>query len=318
MRVPPGREAADRVLITPRSVTARGLEQVPELEPLRALGYRLVGTPPGRTPTREDLISALPGCVGWIAGVERIDQDILAAADGLRVISRNGAGVDAIDLAEAARAGICVERANGANAQGVAELTLALALSALRYIALGSRSPAERGLVSPARTRARGSYGWRRGPRRDRPAVPWRRCSPPSGRMSSLRPLPRGVAGREDASRSRNSGSLGPGLPARARSAGRRPPHYADRLRLAPAGVIHINTARASLVDDEAVLESLETGTVSAYAVDAFETEPPAPSPLLQHERVIATPHLGAYTDASIRRALEMAVTNLIRVLEDS
>ena len=170
MRVPPGREAADRVLITPRSVTARGLEQVPELEPLRALGYRLVGTPPGRTPTREDLISALPGCVGWIAGVERIDQDILAAADGLRVISRNGAGVDAIkpgrggagrDLRRAGERCEC-PGCRGAHARA---RPVRAPLHRARV-----QSPAERGLVSPARTRARGSYGWRRGPRRDRPA----------------------------------------------------------------------------------------------------------------------------------------------------
>ncbi len=317
MRVPPGREAADRVLITPRSVTARGLEQVPELEPLRALGYRLVGTPPGRTPTREDLISALPGCVGWIAGVERIDQDILAAADGLRVISRNGAGVDAIDLAEAARAGICVERANGANAQGVAELTLALALSALRYIALGSRA-LRNGVWSRQLGRelgdltvgvvGLGAIGRRVASMFTALGSDVVGCDPFLEASPGVKMLPlEELLAVSDLVSLHVPGQQGGG-----------PLITADRLRLAPAGVILINTARASLVDDEAVLESLETGTVSAYAVDAFETEPPAPSPLLQHERVIATPHLGAYTDASIRRALEMAVTNLIRVLEDS
>lgn len=317
MIVSPDGEPGGRILVTPRSVTARGLEQVPELEPLRALGYLLVGTPPGRTPTREDLIAALPGCVGWIAGVERIDRDILMAAGGLRVISRNGAGVDAIDLAEAARAGIRVERANGANAQGVAELTLALVLSALRHIALASRA-LRNGVWSRQLGRelggltvgivGLGAIGQRVASMFTALGSEVVGCDPFVEESPGVKMLPLEELMAISDVVSLHVPGQGDGAPL----------ITADRLRLAAAGVILINTARASLVDDQAVLQSLEAGRMSAYAVDAFDTEPPGPSPLLQHERVIATPHLGAYTDASVRRALEMAVTNLIRVLEES
>jgi D-3-phosphoglycerate dehydrogenase len=81
-------------------------------------------------------------------------------------------------------------------------------------------------------------------------------------------------------------------------------------------GAVLVNTARSSLVDDDAVLGGLEDGTVGAYAVDAFDTEPPEPSALLRHPNTIATPHLGGYTSASVSRATAMAVGNLLSALE--
>ena len=44
--------------------------------------------------------------------------------------------------------------------------------------------------------------------------------------------------------------------------------------------------------------------------------EPPRVSELLRHSRVIATPHLGAFTTASVRNATQMAVDNLLATLE--
>jgi D-3-phosphoglycerate dehydrogenase len=80
-------------------------------------------------------------------------------------------------------------------------------------------------------------------------------------------------------------------------------------------GSVLVNTARWSLVDDGAVLDALESGTLSSYAVDTFDTEPPPRDRLLLDQRTITTPHIGGYTDASSRRAVEQAVTNLIDIL---
>ena len=80
-------------------------------------------------------------------------------------------------------------------------------------------------------------------------------------------------------------------------------------------GAYLVNTARAGLVDNAAVLEALEDGRLAGYAVDAYDKEPPDPSPLISHKRVVATPHVGAYTAESVSRATRAAVENLIAAL---
>jgi phosphoglycerate dehydrogenase-like enzyme len=66
------------------------------------------------------------------------------------------------------------------------------------------------------------------------------------------------------------------------------------------------------------VLAAIEDGRLRTYAVDAFATEPPPMTPLLRHERVLATPHVGGYTAGSVRRATAAAVTNLLAALEET
>jgi len=62
-------------------------------------------------------------------------------------------------------------------------------------------------------------------------------------------------------------------------------------------GVRIVNCARGGLVDETALLEAIDDGTVAAAALDVFSTEPlPADSPLLGRTNMITTPHLGAST----------------------
>jgi D-3-phosphoglycerate dehydrogenase len=116
---------SERILITPRSLT-RG--RSPELQPLENAGYELIYARPGQTPIEDELLELVPGCRGWLAGVEPISERVLQAATGLKAISRNGTGVDNIPLEAAQRLGIKVLRAEAANACGVAELAICLAL----------------------------------------------------------------------------------------------------------------------------------------------------------------------------------------------
>src|SRR5690606_27064327 len=74
-------------------------------------------------------------------------------------------------------------------------------------------------------------------------------------------------------------------------------------------GVLIVNAARGGIVDERALLAALERGQVGGAALDVFEQAPPPKDhPLLQHPRVIATPHLGASTEqAQINVAVQVA-----------
>ena len=70
-----------------------------------------------------------------------------------------------------------------------------------------------------------------------------------------------------------------------------------------------INCARGGIYDEDAVLRGLKSGKIGGAAFDVYPVEPPPPeAPLLHHERVICTPHLGASThEAQERVAVEIA-----------
>ncbi|NCP88118.1 MAG: 3-phosphoglycerate dehydrogenase [Anaerolineae bacterium CG_4_9_14_3_um_filter_57_17] len=61
-------------------------------------------------------------------------------------------------------------------------------------------------------------------------------------------------------------------------------------------GVRLINCARGGIIQDEALLEALNSGKVAGAALDVFSAEPPTDWKLIQHENVIASPHIGAAT----------------------
>jgi D-3-phosphoglycerate dehydrogenase len=69
-----------------------------------------------------------------------------------------------------------------------------------------------------------------------------------------------------------------------------------DVLDRAKPGLRVVNCARGGIIDEAALLVALNSGQVEAAAIDVFEDEPPGATPLVLHERVIATPHLGAST----------------------
>ncbi len=62
-------------------------------------------------------------------------------------------------------------------------------------------------------------------------------------------------------------------------------------------GVLVINAARGGIVDEQALVEALDSGQCGGAAVDVYESEPPPEDhPLRSHPRVLVTPHLGAST----------------------
>lgn len=74
-------------------------------------------------------------------------------------------------------------------------------------------------------------------------------------------------------------------------------------------GVRIVNVARGGVIDEEALVRALDSGAVAQAALDVFTVEPPEPdNKLVQHEKVIVTPHLGASTvEAQEGVAVEIA-----------
>ncbi len=81
-------------------------------------------------------------------------------------------------------------------------------------------------------------------------------------------------------------------------------------------GVIFVNTARGGLVDEEALLWALDEGIVAAAGLDVFLNEPSPNPKLVQHPKVIATPHWGWYSEEAmweLRRKVAQQVVQALR-----
>lgn len=72
-----------------------------------------------------------------------------------------------------------------------------------------------------------------------------------------------------------------------------------------------MNVARGGVIDETAILAALESDQCGGAAFDVFEEEPPkadVTKKLIQHPKVVATPHLGASTtEAQIKVAVEVS-----------
>jgi len=304
-----------RILVTPRSLS-KGDHQ--GLAPLRAAGYELEMPCPGATPSEADLIVALPGCVGWIAGVEPVSQKAITAATDLRAISRNGTGVDNLPMPIIDERNITVCRAQATNARGVSELALTLALSGLRRVVpthCGMRAgewPREIGREIEGATIGVVGLG----------AVG-------AGFATLCLALGAAVRGFDPFAPDnviQHSGFSRVGLDSvfddadvvslhAPMSPDGKPSITGRNFSAMNRGGVVINTARAGLVDETALLKALQDGQVGTYATDVYDVEPPAQSELLAHPAVLMTSHIGGFTKESVDRTTNRAVSNLLSAL---
>lgn len=87
-----------------------------------------------------------------------------------------------------------------------------------------------------------------------------------------------------------------------------------DQLKLMGPKSVLINIGRGRIVDEAALIESLQTGEIAGAGLDVVEDEPLSPdSPLWRMENVIITPHIAGSMDNYIDRALEIFGENLRR-----
>lgn len=87
----------------------------------------------------------------------------------------------------------------------------------------------------------------------------------------------------------------------------------AEQFKLMKKGVIIVNCARGGTIDEKALLDALNDGTVYAAGLDVFEKEPVEKSELIAHPKVVTTPHIGAAT----AEAQQKVGTEVVRVLKE-
>ena len=88
-------------------------------------------------------------------------------------------------------------------------------------------------------------------------------------------------------------------------------------MRRMKRGAFIINTADASIVDEEALAKALKEGILGGAGIDVFSSHPINPrSPLLSCPNVVLTPHIGGATEETVRRHSEMMTRDIELFLE--
>ena len=277
-------------------------------EILRDAGCRVDHQPRRGGGSLADVISPYHGVIVHTSQI--VDAETLAAAPGLRVVGRAGAGVDNIDLDAATKAGVLVFNSAGANAVSAAEQTLGLMLALARHIPASSAA-LERGvwdrkpyLGVELEGKVLGVIGLGRIGRHVA-----RRAQAFGMRVQAADPY---IDSSEAANLDIEMRSLGDLLAGADWITLHSPldvstQHLIDRraLALMKPGARLINCARGGLVDEVALLDALESGHLAGAACDVFENEPEPDPALLAHPRFLGTPHLGGATEEAQRRVDE-------------
>lgn len=278
---------------------------------LEALGYEVSLAGWGQTRqamSEQELITRLTGVHLLMVEVEQVTADVIAAASVLELIHVCRAKPTIVDLEAATARGIAVLSAPGRNADSVADFTIALLLNLARNI-----NRAERHLRS---------HGWL-----VEGELPYFHFRGPELEDKTIGLVGCGAIGRAILRRLHGFGVhvliYDPYLPRRAaRSLGElvlldELMHLADfvlvlcalteetramiaeeQLGLMKPTAYLINTARAAVVEEQALFNALQAGKIAGAALDVFWKEPLSPeSEWLCLENVLLTPHLGGAAD---------------------
>ncbi|XP_795649.3 D-3-phosphoglycerate dehydrogenase [Strongylocentrotus purpuratus] len=264
--------------------------------------------------SKEELLAEIPKYDGLIVrSATKVTADVIKAGTNLKIIGRAGTGVDNIDIKAATRQGVIVMNTPGGNTLSAAEHTCAM-------VCCLSRS-----LPQAHATLKAGKW--------DRKAF---MGSELYGKTLGIVGL--GRIGREVAQRMQSFGmttiGFDPIVPAEEAKQYNIEWQTLEQMwprcdyitvhtplipqtkgllgdasfKLCKPGVKVVNVARGGIIDEEGLVRALDAGQCGGAALDVFVQEPPTYTALIQHPKVIVTPHLGASTvEAQERVACEIA-----------
>ncbi len=252
-----------------------------------------------------------------------IPKELLVEARRLRFIQKLGAGVDRIDLETCAKQEIAVARLHAGNSIPVAEHTILLMLATYRQLPqIDARTRAGVWSKEDARGTHRqlqhktvglvgfGAIGKEVAKRLRGFEVKILYYDPVRAPPEVEQNLAVKYADLDELVQAADIVSLH--LPLLPQTAGIL---NAERIRAMKPGAVLINCARGGLVDEAALTAALKEGRLFGAGIDAFSTEPPAGSPLLELENTVVTSHLAGATldnfSGVVARAVENAKTLL-------
>jgi phosphoglycerate dehydrogenase-like enzyme len=280
-------------------------------------GHTVIIPPALQAFTEEELLHHAPQADAIVAG-GRVSAAVIAAAKNLKIIANYGAGYDAVDVQAAKAAGVPVTNIPAAVTRDTAELALGLMLSVCRRIGemnLRMRKEAPETLFGMGRYMGESLFGktlgivgcGRIGSRTAQLAKAFgmqvlgysrRGCDPAAAAPVSFDEL------------LQRSDIVSLHCPLTDETRGMMNKTAFDKMK---TGAFLINTARGAVVDTSALLDALESGKVAAAGLDVFPDEPHVPAALLQHDRVVCTPHVG--TNTALTR-FEMAQACCVQILD--
>ncbi|MFA5832093.1 MAG: NAD(P)-dependent oxidoreductase [Bacteroidota bacterium] len=298
----------NKILIGPSSFAEK--DKSP-LELLQKNGYSVINNPYGRKLTTTELLQLLqPDVIGLIAGLEKLDREVMKASS-LRCISRVGSGMSNVDLIAAKDLNIAVRSTPDGPTQSVAELTLGSLLSLLRLIPEMNEDlhngKWSKKIGFELRNKLCLVIGFGRIGKRVADFLhafgadivvydPYLQSQIGYRKTERIEEILHAV----DVITIHSSGEscLLSG----------------NEFSLMKDGVFILNASRGNAIDEPSLIEALDTKKVRGAWLDTF-VEEPYKGPLCRYKNVLLTPHVGSYT-LECRREMEMeAVNNLISTI---
>ncbi|GAB2857067.1 C-terminal binding protein [Actinocorallia aurea] len=275
-----------------------------------------------KTGDRDELLDLAPAADAILTCWKTVDAAVLDVAARCVTVGRYGVGLDNIDVAHATSLGIVVSNVPDFCADEVADTTLLLILALARRLAPLSADVEAGGWDNraggmPVRLRGKtillvglGGIARRVVPRAQ--ALGMEVLAYRSGKGPG--DLPAGV---------RTVGDLAEGL-ARADVVSLHCPLTpqtrgligADEFAAMKDTAYLVNTSRGGLVDTEALVNALDSGTIGGAGLDVTDPEPlPAGHRLRGHPLAVITPHVGFYSDGSVAELARKAARNVADAL---
>ena len=269
-----------------------------------------------RALTEPEIIDFLGDCDAAIVGLDLLNERVIDALPNLKIIGKFGAGYDTVDLKAVKRRDIMFGYTFGVNALAVAELTLAFAVMGLRHVP-------ELNLAMREGQRPK----WIMGRLLSGRTVGIHGCGHIGKEVVRLlKPYGCEVLAcdiRDYSDFYRENGVTAVGMDELLERSEILTLHLAksrlttgmyDGPTLAKIrqGAIFINTCRGGIVDEDALLERLEGGHLTAACFDVFAIEPAENDALLRHPNMLATPHMGAAIEEVRVNMFRSAIRGLV------